>query len=148
MDRTKFWKAKKQISNWIVNPDFVSVNFSEYNFEEIIKILLDKGIKIEAGLSNTIDALKLIDTGLYRHCFRILIEPQEQNISDALNNITEIESIILPVIANQKILLHGVDNTCWDLMKRHLKEIIVQELDLKISFILNQEQRQRVMQNL
>src|SRR4030095_10794510 len=84
---------KKLIKEWTVLPDFVSVNFNENDLEYIIKILLKKGISIEAGISNIHDAKKLIDSEMLNFCFRILIEPQELTISDALQNIFAIEKI-------------------------------------------------------
>ena len=78
--------------------------------------MLEKNIPIEAGLTSPADANKLLETGLYKKCFRILIEPQEQHVNDAIINISTIEKIINPIVGEQSVLLHGFDNTVWDLL--------------------------------
>ncbi|WP_166670753.1 3-keto-5-aminohexanoate cleavage protein [Olivibacter sp. XZL3] len=113
-----FELRKKLINGWTTFPDFVSVNFGEDNCEQIIKMLLDKAVSIEAGISKVADAKKLINSGLLKYCFRILIEPQEHTISGALENVSAIEKVILPVISRQEILLHGLNGTCWALIEK------------------------------
>lgn len=56
-----------------------------------------------------------------KDCFRILIEPEDLIIEDALRSVSRIEAIILPVIAGQEILLHGFDNTCLVLIEEAFK---------------------------
>ncbi|WP_029902420.1 3-keto-5-aminohexanoate cleavage protein [Prevotella sp. 10(H)] len=112
-------KRKQLIKEWTVLPDFVSVNISEDNFEGIIEILLEKGISIEAGISTPQEVIALVKSGLLKHCFRILIEPDDLTLQDALNNVSEIEKIILPVLTSHDILLHGYNNdTCWGLVEK------------------------------
>lgn len=117
-----FEKRRHLIKGWTILPDFVSVNISENNFEYIIKILLEKGISIEAGISTSEDAIRLINSGLLKDCFRILIEPEDLTIEDALSNVSQIEEIVLPVIAGQEILLHGFNNTCWALIEKAFRQ--------------------------
>ncbi|MFC0318242.1 MULTISPECIES: 3-keto-5-aminohexanoate cleavage protein [Olivibacter] len=113
-----FELRKNLINGWTIFPDFVSVNFSEDNCEQVVKMLLDKGVSIEAGISNVTDAKKLINSGLHKYCFRILIEPQEHALSGALENLYAIEKAILPVVFEQEILLHGLNETCWPLIEK------------------------------
>lgn len=110
------YKRKSNIARWKIYPDFVSLNISENKFEEVAHLLIEKDIPIEAGLSNSNDAAMLINTGLFKYCFRFLIEPQETNLKDALTNIEAIEKLIQPIVSKQDILLHGYDNTVWNII--------------------------------
>lgn len=125
-----FNKRKYLIKSWTVLPDFVSLNLSEPNFEEIAKILVDKGISIEAGLSNLDDAQKLVESGLYNRCFRFLIEPQEKSTAEALTHVLSIEKTLSKVHTNQRILLHGADSTVWDLISNAFEK----KIDTRIGF--------------
>ncbi|QNL50151.1 3-keto-5-aminohexanoate cleavage protein [Olivibacter sp. SDN3] len=97
---------------------------------EIAEILIAKGIGIEAGLSNSADAQKLAGTGLYKHCFRFLIEPQEKTTYEALTNVTSIEKILRKIHTNQSVLLHGTDTTVWDLVSVAFSK----KIDTRIGF--------------
>lgn len=112
-------KRKNAILSWQVLPDFVSLNFWEEGTEIIAEALLKKEIKIEAGLSSVSDAKRLIQTGLVSKCFRILLEPTEQDKESAFRNVQTIEKFIFEnVLFNGKeLLLHGADKTVWDMVE-------------------------------
>ena len=106
-----------QIASWEMLPDFVSVNYDEDGFEKITQLVNEKGIQIEAGLSNPEAAknfIKMFPNGSF---VRILIEPQEQTLAASLDTVKAIENLILEAGIELPILLHGEDQTCWDLVK-------------------------------
>ena len=78
--------------------------------------MIEKNISIEAGIANSDEAKKFVASQLHKHCFRILIEPQENNLDEAILNIASIEEIIKPIVNEHSILLHGFDKTVWDLL--------------------------------
>src|SRR4029077_17829197 len=61
------------IERWSVLPDFASVNFSEDGTDELYTLLLDKGIKVEAGLGSVADARAFVDSGFVDRCLRVLV---------------------------------------------------------------------------
>lgn len=105
------------ISSWNIFPDYVSVNGHEDGFEAIVRTVLAKEIKVEAGLRNLEAAKLFLRSGLLKDCFRILIEPQEQELEAALKNFVEIEALLLQASFQQRILLHGFEQTSWPILK-------------------------------
>jgi uncharacterized protein (DUF849 family) len=103
------------ISQWDVLPDFVSLNFSEQGLDVIPGILMKKNIGIEAGVASRDDAKRLLDLGLAKNCFRLLIEPDEQDLNKAVKTTESIERLLLPVFDPSQILLHGLESTAWRL---------------------------------
>lgn len=114
-------KKKDQIQSWKIIPDFVSVNYDEKDFKEITAIIVGKGIGIEAGLSNNIATDNFLNIFNHNEIERILIEPQEQNLNKALNNVKNILNKIETNCSYIPILIHGFDDTCWDILKFALK---------------------------
>jgi len=98
------------IQRWEVLPDFASVNVHEDGAPELIRLLLDRGVGVEAGVWNARSARVLRTSGLARECLRVLIEPAEDG-GEPMTNYREIESTLgrLPVPA----LLHGHDLSAW-----------------------------------
>jgi uncharacterized protein (DUF849 family) len=108
------------ISQWYVSPDFVSLNFSEPGLDVIARILVQKNIGIEAGVASLDDAKRLLDLGLAKNCFRLLIEPDEQDLNEAVKTTESIERLLLPVFNTSQILLHGLESTAWGLFRMAL----------------------------
>lgn len=108
------------IKDWTEFPDFASLNFSELGYEIVAQALLDKGVQLEAGLSDVSDAERFIQSGLAGHCRRILLEPQQQDLKDALRNVEQMLNILSIDHAQQEILLHGRDKTTWKLFEEAL----------------------------
>ena len=108
------------IDAWNVLPDFVSVNLHEAGAAWVIRLLLDKGIGVEAGIWNAPAALTLVETGLAGHCLRILIEPAEGSCR-AHGNLEQIEASLDSV--DRPRLLHGLGPCAWEFVelaaKRH-----------------------------
>lgn len=107
----------EQIDSWQVLPDFVSINYDENGFETITDLISKKGIKIEVGLNSLKAAENFTKTNLNGDFIRILIEPQEQTLELAIKTINKIETHIKNCGVQLPYLLHGFDQTCWDLLK-------------------------------
>ena len=110
-------KRIEVIKSWEMLPDFVSVNFDEEAAEEIAEILFKKNIGVEAGISFPDEAEKFVKSKIAEKCLRILIEPQEKEISEAEKNISEIELILDKSNNSVPRLFHGFENIVWDLIK-------------------------------
>jgi len=70
----------RALERWRVLPDFASVNFSEDGAAEVATLLLSRGVDVEAGLSDPSAAKVFLNSGLVSRCFRVLLEPQEQDL--------------------------------------------------------------------
>jgi uncharacterized protein (DUF849 family) len=110
-------KRKSYIKEWKNIPDFISVNIIEDDAIEISELLISKGIKIEAGLNEKKAAEKLVESGLYKDCFRILIEPEPENLKDAIECVNEIEEVLDKNGIELPRLLHGFNSVAWDILR-------------------------------
>ena len=82
------------------------MNFSEEGATELARLLLSRGVAVEAGLCDADAAEVLGSSGLAARCIRVLIEPQEQEMESALQTASAIE----------KVLLHDTEATAWSMM--------------------------------
>ena len=98
---------------WEVLPDFASVNVHEVGSLQLIRLLLERGIGVEAGVWNVRAAQALLGGALANECLRILIEPAEE-MGDAKANLEQIEATLGRV--GQPRLLHGVGASAWPLV--------------------------------
>ena len=104
------------ISQWTIMPDYVSVNLHEEGALDLIALLLQKGIGIEAGIWHAAGAEQLLSSHFANACLRILIEPQDATLEAALTNIQSIEALLDRAENQISRLLHGLDTTAWDLV--------------------------------
>jgi uncharacterized protein (DUF849 family) len=102
----------RTIASWDVLPAFASVNFIEDGAIDVARILFETGVGIEAGLSDAEAARRCVASGI--PCVRILFEPQEQQLHDALRNVDAMETIVAGNEAQR--VLHGFDATAWPLL--------------------------------
>ncbi len=109
------------IQAWQILPDFVSVNFSEAGTAELCTLLLAKDIGVEAGLATVEDARLLLTLGIAERCTRLLIEPDEQEMTAALAVVDAIERILDAAGIQTPRLLHGFEATAWPLLEAALQ---------------------------
>lgn len=74
-------------------------------------------MKIEAGLNEKKAAEKLVQSGLYKDCFRILIEPEPEILKEAVECINEIEEVLDRNNVEVPRLLHGFNSVSWELLR-------------------------------
>ncbi len=103
------------ISAWNVLPDFVSVNMDEPGAVDVAKLLLEKGVGVEAGVWDAKAGEILLESGLAGRCLRVLIEPGEE--PEAPATILEIEAILDKMETPLPRLLHGSGATAWEFIK-------------------------------
>jgi len=114
-------KRKNYIREWNNIPDFISLNMIEDDAIEIAKLLISKGVKIEAGLNEKKAAEIFVESDLFKKCYRILIEPEPEEISAAIDTINEIEEILNQHKLETPILLHGFNVVSWELLREAKK---------------------------
>ena len=115
-------------ANWAVLPGFASVNFSEEGATELAKVLLSRGVAVEAGLCDADNAQVFLQSGLATRCIRVLLEPQEQELKSALETVNAMEKVLKSGAADLSFLLHGTEATAWPM----LDEAIARGYDVRI----------------
>jgi uncharacterized protein (DUF849 family) len=98
---------------WEVLPDFASVNLHEAGALQMIQLLHDRGVGVEAGIWNAPAAATLVRSGLVDSCLRILLEPAEE-AGNARANLVRIEAAL--GLVSRPRLLHGVGAVAWELV--------------------------------
>jgi uncharacterized protein (DUF849 family) len=102
------------ISAWDVLPSFASVNVHEDGALQVIRLLLRRGIGVEAGIWTAQAAETLLASGLSDECLRLLIEPAEEP-GDAGANLARIEAALGRVSCPR--LLHGLNASAWEFVR-------------------------------
>jgi uncharacterized protein (DUF849 family) len=100
------------IAGWEAGPDFASVNFDEDGCEHVARLLVSKGIGVEAGILDAASTRRFLAADI--PVVRVLLELQEQQIDEALRTL----SSILDELGDHDAprLLHGHGAVTWDLI--------------------------------
>jgi uncharacterized protein (DUF849 family) len=104
------------VSRWTLVPDFASVNFSEAGSPALARILMDKGVGIEAGLSDRAAAQALVESGIGPRCLRVLIEPRGATVEAAVKSADEMIAVLDQAGVGAPRLLHGGNATAWGVL--------------------------------
>ena len=118
------------IGAWTALPDFASVNFDEAGAADLVRHLLGRGVAVEIGIPHCGAAEELLRSGLAPRCIRVMFEPREQALADAIACVAEAESVLDAGGIECPRLLHGVDTTAWTL----LDEAVARGYDSRIGF--------------
>jgi uncharacterized protein (DUF849 family) len=106
---------KEPMRRWRVKPDYVSVNLNEEDAPDVIRLALEKGIGVEAGLWTLADAERFLTLPEAPRCLRVLIEIQEKEIEAALRTAHDMLLLLDRAGVALPRLLHGSDATMWPL---------------------------------
>jgi uncharacterized protein (DUF849 family) len=121
---------REKIRAWHVLPDYVSVNLVEEDAPEIIALVMEKGIDVEAGLWGVSDAERFVKLPGARSGLRVLIEINQQDVAEG----REVAQAILGVLNRSEVhmprLLHGSDATKWPIFR----DAVRLGLDSRIGF--------------
>jgi uncharacterized protein (DUF849 family) len=104
------------VEEWTVLPDFVSINFDEPGAAELAGVFLRRNVGLEAGVANPFAAERLVRSGLGNRCLRIMFEPREQVVNDAMATVAATEAVLDAAAVRTPRLLHGVHATAWPLV--------------------------------
>lgn len=100
---------------WRTLPDYVSVNLGEEDAPEIMALMIQRRIGIEAGLATVADALRLVALPSAERCLRVLVEIEEQETAAGLHVAHEILAVLNHANLGLPIQLHGSDRTQWSM---------------------------------
>ena len=104
------------VAEWTLLPDFVSINFDEEGAVELASFFLRRNVTLEAGVANPFAAEQLVRSGLADRCLRIMFEPREQVVADAMTAVAATEAVLDAAAVRAPRLLHGVNATAWPLV--------------------------------
>lgn len=141
-----FGKRMRYINDWQFLPDFISVNIIEDKAIDIANLLISKGVLVEAGLNGSKAADIFVKSSLAEDCGRVLIEPAEGILDSAINTIDEIERILDSNGITIKRLLHGFNETAWDILREAKKRGYDSRIGMEDTIYL--ESGQKVKSNL
>ena len=106
-----------QVAEWSVLPDFASVNFNEPGAASLAELLMDRGVGVEAGLFDAEATSICVDSGLASACLRLMMEPRDRDLQEALRNVSEMEAGLDAAGVDRPRLLHGFRTTAWPLIE-------------------------------
>jgi uncharacterized protein (DUF849 family) len=98
---------------WKILPDYVSVNLSEADAPEVIRLMLQRGIGIEAGLATVADAERYVVLPEAAACLRVLIEIDEQENAAAIRVAQGVIAVLDRAGSGPPRQLHGFDASKW-----------------------------------
>lgn len=111
------YKRADLVRAWTVLPDHASVNWHEEGADLVAQALLDRGIKVEAGIYSGSDAaVRFASSPLARHVMRILAEVVDVDPDSA----TLAAAGLLKELDTQRplpILLHGQEGGAWPVLR-------------------------------
>ena len=116
---------------WEVLPDYVSVNLSEDDAPEVIRLMLKRGIGIEAGLATVADAERYVALPEAAACLRILIEIEEQESAEAIDLAHRVIAVLDRARSRLPRQLHGYDGCKWALHAEALRLGLDQRIGLE-----------------
>ena len=108
------------VEAWEDLPDLVTANQGEAGIAALCELLLARGVQIEAGLLTVNDAIAFVNSGLAPRCRRVLIEPLEIDINEALRNAEAMEEIVVNAGITLEQVHHGYGIACWAVNLRAL----------------------------
>ena len=109
------------IAGWRTRPDYVSVNLIEEDAPDIIALVLERGIGVEAGLWSARDAERFVKLPDARRCLRVLIEINEQSAASGEAAALAIIAVLDRAAIRLPRLLHGLDATMWPMYRLALR---------------------------
>jgi len=122
------WRRYDLVHRWAspALPDSVSVNLHEAGSVDLIQLLGDRRVAVEAGVW-TVDAARiLVATGV--EVAAVLVEPTQVAVEDARRNTEAITRVLDRGRVRVPRLLHGVDATAWPVLEQAVEE----GLDIRI----------------
>lgn len=109
------------VEAWEELPDLVTANQGERGIVELCRMLLARGVAIEAGLLAEDDAHAFVRSGLAESCRRVLVEPLDADPDVAVRHAAEMEEILRAAGVTTEQVHHGYDIACWAVNVRGLR---------------------------
>lgn len=105
----------ESVSQWAELPDYASVNWHEDGAAELVDLLVNRGVGVEAGLWTTDAVCRWAASPHRDQCFRALLELPDGPTTAEVRPL--IEAMLKPlrgVVPDGRLLLHGEGSTAWE----------------------------------
>lgn len=134
---------QEPIRRWTTMPDYVSINLIEEDAEDLIALVLGKGIGVEAGLWSVSDAERFVGLKNAEKCLRVLIEINEQDVAEGLAVAQGIEAVLKKAGSKLPILLHGDEASVWAIYREAMAKGFDSRIGLEDGNLLPSDQPAR-----
>jgi uncharacterized protein (DUF849 family) len=108
------------IRAWTALPELVTANQGEEGIVELCNLLIARGVGIEAGLLELSDAEAFVRAGIAEGCVRVMVEPLDAAVADALAHAAAIEHVVAAAGITLEQVHHGEGLPCWAVNERAL----------------------------
>ncbi|CAL9522680.1 hypothetical protein SUDANB121_03887 [Nocardiopsis dassonvillei] len=111
------WRRYDLVQRWASSalPDSVTVNLHEAGSVDLVHLLEDRRVAVEAGLW-TVDAARIL-VATRVPVAAVLVEPTQVAVEDARRNAGAILSLLDRAGTDAPRLLHGADATAWPMLE-------------------------------
>jgi uncharacterized protein (DUF849 family) len=108
------------VAAWTELPELVTANQGEEGIVELCELLLSRGVGIEAGLLSLGDAHAFVAAGVAERCVRAMVEPLDQDPTDAVAHAESIEQALAAGGVRLEQVHHGDGIASWAVNRRAL----------------------------
>jgi len=113
-------RLRAAVASWTVLPDLVTANQGEAGIVDLCRLLVDRGIGIEAGLLSRHDAEAFVKHGIARHCSRVMVEPLDADSDAAVAHAAAIEAVVVAAGIDLQHVHHSDGVASWAVIHRTL----------------------------
>lgn len=109
----------KHVTNWPQDalPDFASVAFNEEGANEAAELVVARGMDLESAVWSWDDVPALLASTTLHQNIRVLIEPETEDVDQALRECREIAAHLVEAGVTAPILYHGFDESVWPIVQ-------------------------------
>ena len=111
-------RRRALVAAWTELPDLVTANQGEPGIGELCELLVERGIGIEAGLLEVVDAESFVARGLADRSARALVEPLGEEPDAALAEAAAIEAVLDRAAISLEQVHHGDGLASWAVNRR------------------------------
>ncbi|UAJ80269.1 3-keto-5-aminohexanoate cleavage protein [Leifsonia sp. ZF2019] len=103
-------------------PDFASVAFSEDGAAEAAQLVLERGMVLESAVWSMDDVPALLASPTLHRNVRILIEPDVESASEAVDLCRRIAAVLRDAGVTAPLLYHGYDGSVWPVVRAAIED--------------------------
>jgi uncharacterized protein (DUF849 family) len=108
------------VAGWTELPELVTANQGEEGILELVELLRERGVGIEAGLLSLDDARAFLRAGIAERCERVLLEPLDADPATAVAYAAAMEDLLAEAGIALEQVHHGDGIATWAVMRRAL----------------------------
>ena len=106
------------VAAWTELPELVTANQGEEGIVDLCRLLVARGIGIEAGMLSLDDAHAFVAAGIAERCVRAMVEPLDATPRDAVAHAESIERVLAEAGVRLEQVHHGDGIASWAVNRR------------------------------